>query len=281
MWACLLGGVGWGHAGEQCVCLGPGRAACAEGRPGLGLLQAASAGPRPNPLREQPAAGWRGRRWSVWPAEVFLRRVWGTWEPQVGGLLPSLGRGGPHLPAWVQLGLVLASGIWWWVLGSQVRPGWAWGSGGELVGCSPAAGLVPASAQRAVPPPICRCRRARRPSGPLRPLGLRVWGRQSRVFCRPGDWGARAGHTASCCLPQAFRVEGLGGTGQGGRVYPGLAVGLAGGRGVRTEGLCGPAIGELLAGTWTQRHVHLTSPAVSTSEMDQQVWARPQCAAGA
>lgn len=152
MWACLLGGVGWGHAGEQCVCLGPGRAACAEGRPGLGLLQAASAGPRPNPLREQPAAGWWGRRWSVWPAEVFLRRVWGTWEPQVGGLLPSLGRGGPHLPAWVQLGLVLASGIWWWVLGSRVRPGWAWGSGGEPVGCSPAAGLVPASAQRAVPP---------------------------------------------------------------------------------------------------------------------------------
>lgn len=62
------------------------------------------------------------------------------------------------------------------------------------------------------------------------------------------------------CPTQAFRVEGLGGTGQGGRVYPGPDVGLAGGRGVRTEGLCGPAIGELLAWTWTQRHV--LSPAL-------------------
>lgn len=204
------------------------------------------------------------------------------------------GRGSPRLgvycPAWGEGALTCLHGCSWALCWHLAFGGGSWAPGSGLGGPgaqveSRWAAVQPLAWCQPLPsvlyPPICRCRRARRPSGPLRPLGLRVWGRQSRVFCRPGDWGARAGHTTSCCLPQAFRVEGLGGTGQGGRVYPGLAVGLAGGRGVRTEGLCGPAIGELLAGTWTQRHVHLTSPAVSTSEMDQQVWARPQCAAGA
>lgn len=37
-----------------------------------------------------------------------------------------------------------------------------------------------------------------------------MWGR-SRALCTPGDRGARAGHPASCCLPQAFHVEGRAG----------------------------------------------------------------------
>ena len=85
----------------------------------------------------------------------------GTWEPRVGGLTTQPGGGGPGLPTWVKLGLVLASGIRGWVLASWVRPGWAWGSGGELVGCSPAPGLGPACAQPAAPP-VYGCGRARR-----------------------------------------------------------------------------------------------------------------------
>lgn len=73
----------------------------------------------------------------------FLRWVWGRGNPGLGAHHPAWGEG--STPAcWVQLGLALASGIWWWVLASWVGPGWAWGSGGELVGCRPAPGLCPA-----------------------------------------------------------------------------------------------------------------------------------------
>lgn len=156
----------------------------------------------------------------------------GTWEPRVGGLTTQPGGGGPGLPTWVKLGLVLASGIRGWVLASWVRPGWAWGSGGELVGCSPAPGLGPACAQPAAPP-VYGCGRARRTLeasrvagvGPPVPSIL-----HSRRLRCPG-W-------APCIVLSApgLPCGGEGRTGQGGRVYPGLAVGLVGGRGVRTEG---------------------------------------------
>jgi len=107
----------------------------------------------------------------------------GTWEPWVGGLTTQPGGGGPGPPTWVQPGLVLASGIQGWVLASRVRPGWAWGSGGELMGCSPAPGLGPACAQPAAPPSAG----AGGLGGPLRPLGWLVWGHQSQAFCTAGD----------------------------------------------------------------------------------------------
>ena len=70
---------------------------------------------------------------------------------------------------------------------------------------------------------------------------------------------ARAGNTASCCLPQAFSGEGLGRTGQAivakGQGLSRTCCGpehLARGCEVRIEGPRGPDIGELLAGMGTR-----------------------------
>lgn len=232
----------------------------------------ASAGPRPDSPREQPAVGWRGRRWRVWLAEVFCDGC-GDVGTLGWGLTTRPGARGPRLPAgcsWVlRWHLAFGGGSW--------PPGSGLGGPGAQVESWWAAVQPPACAQPAVPP-VCGCGRARttleasRGAGVGPPVPSTLHTRRPRC---PG-W-------APCVLLSApgLPCGGESGTGHGGRVYPGLTVGLAGARGVRTEGLCGPAVGEPLARTRTQRHVHLSSPPVSTSEMDQQVWTRPQCTVGA
>lgn len=137
---------------------------------------------------------------SGWPR--FSAMGVGTWEPRVGGSPPGLGRG-VHARlrgcSWV-LRWHLAFGGGSWPPGSGLG-----GPGAQVESWSP-------SSPRPVPsllyPPSAGAGGLGRP---LRPLGVRVWGHQSRALCTPGDRGARAGHPASCCLPQAFHVEGRAG----------------------------------------------------------------------
>lgn len=133
----------------------------------------------------------------------FLRWVWGRGNPGLGAHHPAWGEG--STPACVGAAGSCA-GIWHLVVGPGL-PGRAWVG----LGLRWRAGGLPSSPR---PEPSLLYPPSAGAGGlgrPLRPLGVRVWGHQSRALCTPADRGARAGHPASCCLPQAFHVEGRAG----------------------------------------------------------------------